>query len=145
MKRQHPDNPNLFWCPKCQTYKARGEFHENKSLGHGGLHCPCKVCRKDESRLRRINHKAFLKVKDREYQQKNWGAHLNRCKKHYSRSITELSDWYIKQAIKHTASGSGIASNEINPAIIEIKRQQIIMKRTLRDFKKWIEEKRVTG
>lgn len=26
MKRQHPINPNLFWCPKCKTYKSREAF-----------------------------------------------------------------------------------------------------------------------
>jgi len=31
MKRQHPENPDLFWCPKCETYKAKDEFHNNKN------------------------------------------------------------------------------------------------------------------
>jgi len=36
MKRQHPTEPNLFWCPKCQTYKAREEFNLNQLW--------CKLC-----------------------------------------------------------------------------------------------------
>jgi hypothetical protein len=45
-KRQHPDNPELFWCPRCETYKARGEFTSNNknTLGVGG---ECKDCHRD--------------------------------------------------------------------------------------------------
>ena len=43
MKRQHPDNPDLFWCPKCKTYKARGEFYKT-SWGNHGVTGYCKEC-----------------------------------------------------------------------------------------------------
>lgn len=41
--RQHPTDPNLFWCPGCQTYKGRDEF--NKGGGPWKINSPCKTCR----------------------------------------------------------------------------------------------------
>lgn len=34
-KRQHPDNPVLFWCPKCKTYKTKEEFYKSKNSFNG--------------------------------------------------------------------------------------------------------------
>lgn len=48
MKRQHPDNPNLFWCPKCRTYKVRGEFYIAKNSG--SVASRCKSCRSEYQR-----------------------------------------------------------------------------------------------
>jgi hypothetical protein len=50
------------------------------------------------------------------------------------KSILTLNDCYIKNKLKKR----NIVT--ITPEIIELKRQQIIMKRTLNEFKKWRKE-----
>ena len=43
MKRPHPTDPNLFWCPKCEGYKDIGEFYKNKYTYHK-ISGYCKKC-----------------------------------------------------------------------------------------------------
>jgi len=43
LKRQHPEDPNLFWCPNCKSYKPREEFSVNSSR-KSGLQSKCKEC-----------------------------------------------------------------------------------------------------
>ena len=49
MKRQHPDDPDLFWCPKCETYKTREKFSINKS-DLNGIANYCRSCRSKHRR-----------------------------------------------------------------------------------------------
>ena len=39
MKRQHPTDPDLFWCSKCETYKDRSEFYRGKSVPGWCISC----------------------------------------------------------------------------------------------------------
>jgi hypothetical protein len=39
--RRHPDNPDLWWCPKCEKYKPRSEFYNQPN---GKPHGHCKKC-----------------------------------------------------------------------------------------------------
>lgn len=86
MKRQHPTNHNLFWCPKCQTYKARGEFGKNAKLFHG-IRGHCKCC---------CNQMEKNRVKDRDRvnkQKRDWCQRTD----HYATH----ADYYREKAIKN--------------------------------------------
>ena len=68
MKRQHPDNPELFWCPKCETYKVRESFGKTKRLpGY------CLACR------HRPLHKIRCSTCGKE-EMVNYGSHAKYCK-----------------------------------------------------------------
>lgn len=68
MKRQHPTDPNLFWCPKCRTYKERHEFHK-AARGIYGVKAYCKECVKSP----RPPRKMICTVCGSEFHTKGWG------------------------------------------------------------------------
>jgi hypothetical protein len=105
MKRQHPDNPDLFWCPKCKTYKARREFGYARDRKQN-IAAVCKLCNN------------------------NWGKTK---KKYDDMARAELLDSYIKKTLNQVGS-------IVTPETIKLKRQQIIMIRTLKQFKEWRKE-----
>lgn len=120
MKRQHPTDPNLFWCPKCKTYKARGEYDSCKTTRYGiGVYC--KECR------RNIRNKT-------EYAKKRYWENPEQFREKARICVASLADSYIKSCLNTLEIA-------ITPETIELKRQQIIMKRTLKEFKKWREER----
>lgn len=43
IKRQHPTDVSLFWCPKCQTYKKKGDFAK-RAKDKNGIQSRCKKC-----------------------------------------------------------------------------------------------------
>jgi hypothetical protein len=55
----------------------------------------------------------------------------------YRESIKQLKTSYVKALIR----SNGIENKDIIPEMIELKRQQIIMKRTLKQFKQWRKER----
>jgi hypothetical protein len=57
MKRQHPTDPNMFWCPKCQGYKTKREFSGNKSKSFGIANY-CRKCSALYSRKRYFDNLA---------------------------------------------------------------------------------------
>lgn len=173
MKRQHPENPDLFWCPKCQTYKARGEFYIERR-DYNGISCRCKLCMRkhvkqwansNPQRTCQLRHDQYLKhrnkrlASNRDRYKRNKSSYLEKqslyAKEHpevhllanrnyrkknriklleESRKATEnLSERYIKGKLRRDKI-------VINPETIELKRQQIIMKRTLKQFKDWRKE-----
>ncbi|MFA6315660.1 MAG: hypothetical protein WC648_04835 [Candidatus Paceibacterota bacterium] len=157
IKRQHPTDPNLFRCPRCETYKEKEEFHKNCGLPHD-IRSMCKRCGAEYKHKYRLDHKDKTKVMEKnsrdrrkgkvksyeikyrkthkeklsvyaaEYRKVHGDALLTRRRE----GIKHLSDSYIKAILVH---GRGIA----NPSteVIELNRQVIIMKRTLKEFKKW--------
>jgi len=77
MKRQHPDNPNLFWCPKCGTYKEREEFYIDKSR-YSEISGECKKCIIE--RTRKNHRRAVTRIPQtpeqrREYKHQWYIAH----------------------------------------------------------------------
>ncbi|HUX79277.1 MAG TPA: hypothetical protein VMW10_05985 [Alphaproteobacteria bacterium] len=181
MKRQHPENPDLFWCPKCQDYKLREEFHINRNRKHG-IASYCKLCTgiigtnsyykhiERQLKYREANkekHREYCKTKDQlkkarkrankyhlkhptynsEYQKANpqkvkvWDANRNKKpeRKQWERERGKkereiLTDRYIKRQLGYDKAFI------TNPKMIELKRQQITMKRTLKQFKEWRSE-----
>lgn len=151
MKRQHPTDPNLFWCPKCRAYKARSEFN-NKKTNHNGINSYCKAChardcgerRKGAYRLRhnqlaRERYIPSSRILLTEYEKKqharSWFKN-NPGKVKILESLKRLNlpDSYLRARLKIR----GIA--DAPAELIELTRQGIIMKRTLKQFKKWREE-----
>ena len=148
MKRQHPTDPNLFWCPKCKTYKGKGEFgySTRRSLNVDWL---CKECRNSKSAMyyNKLDSN-FVNLRQRNYRKNNpeieKKAHVNYRKSHYKKycenkkrnagkSVDNLKDRYIRGILNKLGSA-------ITPETIELKRQQIIMKRTLKQLKEWRKE-----
>ena len=146
MKRQHPTEPSLFWCPQCQTYKARGEFGVDNTKKMQ-LPSACKQCRNMIRNQWRIENPEKNREEYRKYQRdpdkrrlrdKIWRiANLERHRKSVNarsrKAVEEINNSY---AIKRLHS-CGINPS---PETIEIKRQGIIMHRTLNQFKKWRKE-----
>ncbi len=190
MKRQHPTDPNLFWCPKCQGYKARGDFYKwgdrpividsrckrCRSQAHttkcticsaiikaagGAKYCTecwkekekerCKIkmvkqrstiegrrksiqsCYKyyhNHLQERRSTARIRIKIWKKENQDKDRKLRVNYKK----RLVAEIRDNYLVGLLKR------YRDVEITPGLIELKRQQIISKRTLTQFKKWREQ-----
>ena len=161
MKRQHPDNPDLFWCSKCKTYKARGEFYNNKSNTHG-INYYCRECASERNKDRVINKEkyresdkrwreshrkecaersALWRSANKDYFRQYWKkrraenpiAFAENHKRNDGRARRDLFDSYIKILL----NSAGVP---VTPETIELKRQQIIMKRTLKQFKEWRKE-----
>lgn len=148
MKRQHPTDPNLFWCPKCQTYKAMGEFWKLKRH-RSGLQSKCKKCQREYDDLNPLVHKkASLKYSQSHLEEKKANYYANRdaflvywkkyrklnphkydnLKKVYSdKSRMTLNDCYIKRVLKQNES-------TITTETIELKRQAITIKRIERSM-----------
>ncbi len=152
MKRQHPTDPNLFWCPKCKGYKLRIEFYSNKHKknGIGGW---CRSCmynsinkeKKAECNriwriknleqinervsIYRINNQEQIRRKSAIYKK----SHRKMIRKKEKKDRIDLNDSYLKHILRLTGP-------EITPETIKLKRHQIIMKRTLKQFKKWRQE-----
>lgn len=196
MKRQHPDNPELFWCPKCETYKDRGEFHKGHMEACKGcrkkvqlpkqcqrcgntftpirgfqLYCleckkkkidakPCKLCgnmfipnhspklhcdeclsqrRSEIKNNSRSEYYIKNKVAIEEYREGYWRDNKEKRKviglRYIHNSVDNITDRYAKDILSRS-----LPNELITPETIELKRQQITMKRTLKQFKQWREQ-----
>jgi hypothetical protein len=153
MKRQHPDNPELFWCPKCKTYKARGEFNKRKR-NKDGVYELCREChRKENNKIYATGYKKRWDDEHRdELRSKGRVRYQKQQKKMIKRSVAwqknnpdtmhkiwnmagkkkieNITDSYVVRCMRHT----GIV--DITPETIELKREQIMMHRELRQIKK---------
>jgi hypothetical protein len=143
MRRQHPDNPFLFWCNRCKNYKEKSEFYKAKT--YHGIYGFCKTCcrvdagirqRKDgEGVVRRVKkYRATKKGKEtaRVYRCKYKKDNPDYFKKHDQKARSELSDGYIRGLIKQRKD-----KTSITPALIEMVRLEVMGKRTLNEFKRW--------
>ena len=141
MKRQHPDNPELFWCPKCKTYKARGEFNKRKR-NKDGIYEQCRECqRKENSKISatgyhaqwRDEHRDKLRTQGRARYRKQQKKMIERsmtwqknnpCTMHQiwnkagKKKIENITDAYVVRLLRHT----GIV--DITHETIDLKREQ---------------------
>ena len=174
-KKQHPTDPNLFWCQMCQGYRDRNDFHSHRS----GSHQVTQYCREHSNEMDRRRHPKYTKKspqghfsrKHPEIEGLFWCSRCEKFKDKNSfgfkacnvhqiyevciscrtdpvykqqlriiqsasrkRSIEMVSDCYIRENIRKRGF------LEITPETISLVRQRIIMKRTLKEFKKWREE-----
>jgi transketolase len=145
MKKQHPTDPNLFWCPKCKGYKTREEF--GKTMGHNEVraYClPCEINRVYEWRKNnpekvkashkryRENHKEYRTEYTRKWQKKNPEKQKEMSKIYNRKMVDRLKNCYLIQNMKY----QGIF---ISPETIELKRQQITLKRNLKKLRRLLD------
>lgn len=175
MKRQHPTDPNLFWCPKCKEYKEKNEFHKNKT-NTNGITSTCKTCNclrtkkyqtlnKEQIKERRssyfLSHREEQRIyckkwreknkeqkkkndknwrllnKERHYLAcrksalKNWDKVLERCRK-----TTEMLTPSVVRGLIYRS----LKIRNPSPEFIEVYRNGTLMRRTLKQFKKWRKE-----
>jgi hypothetical protein len=153
MKRQHPTDPNLFWCQKCLKYKVREEFNKHKSKPFG-INSWCKKCHRDYIKEYLYRAQGLALIRKRELSKAYYSDHPEIAKKSWERrrqaflrdhhdvviqskrkwtsnQVREVTDGYVKKMLRD--HGVEQPSNEL----AEIVRQRIIMKRTLKQFKKW--------
>jgi hypothetical protein len=148
MKRQHPDNPDLFWCPKCGEYHPIIHFR-----GHQCRWCKAKydtIYREqhakkisERQKIYSSEHSDEAVVRMREWREKNqsrakelnyktrrsWAVRnkdkLRDLEKSYR---AELREFYINRMLRST----GI---DVTPETIDLKREQIILQRELKQLK----------
>jgi hypothetical protein len=125
-------------------YKARGEFYVDKRLFHN-IAQYCKICARtysagrkvfDREKVRKRANAAYKanpeKQKERSkcYIEKYPDRRKKGARDFQRRARVYLSDTYVS----YVAKKSG---NIVSPETIELKRQQIIAKRTLKQLKEW--------
>ena len=188
MKRQHPTDPNLFWCPRCKTYKAREEFFKKKT-SKWGLAGMCKACASMAKRKYRENNPEKVKEANRKYRENNLEKKKERNRKYRennpekvkerNRKYRENNPEKVKEANRKYRENNPEKAKEryrkyrendlekakergrkyaerltdrcitdrlkqgnlpVTPEFIKLKRQQITMKRTLKQIKQWRKE-----
>lgn len=201
MKRQHPNNPDLFWCPRCHSYKPKSEYHEYKE--NGLVKSYCKLCKKEWAIEYRKTHEQKREIlkkcelcgkdfytysstvktcsiecarlvvygdkikvlcpicgKERIVFEKTRARHgyitdvCQNChnKERLKNRIKENSDLADriknKQKVRQKRNilnlSNGIVAAKlravncpVTPDTLELRRQQILMRRTLKQFKQW--------
>lgn len=86
-RRQHPDNPNLLWCPVCKTYKVVEDFNLNartkvqkffpgRGAGHGRQWL-CRSCQNEKHRVYRKKHHNEKMKYQREYRKTHPGKRVS--------------------------------------------------------------------
>ena len=156
MKRQHPTDPNLFWCPKCGTYKVREEFGKNTKLFHGIRgHCKC-CCNQSEKNRKKDRERINKQRRDWRKRTGEYASHMNYYRAAAIKNNTKrmLQNPEREKLIKNNNSKKRrdnlrdsyvahccrVSFPNPSPETIELKRQQIIMKRTLKQLKEWRKE-----
>ena len=145
MKRQHPTDQNLFWCPRCEQYKIKHDFYSNKSMFHG-ISSECKECIKKECKSgyrKQALNRSYIKNREKIKERKRIALNLEyatdptkikeRNSKYAKKTRRELADCYIVAKLKRSKV-------QICQNTIEFKRQQIIAIRTLKQIKQWRKE-----
>ena len=190
MKRQHPTDPNLFWCSKHKEYHARDDFSPRKNRPFGISYACKKWQAANKKRKYHEDPRKELAIAKR-YREKNKLVMLGRTKewrnenKEYCRQynveyrkenkdkrdeltakwrkdnqshVLEYSKQYflghkdhyreLNQAVNAALPDRIVRSNlerfmgkgNVTPEMIEMARQRIIMKRTLKQLKEWRKE-----
>jgi hypothetical protein len=126
-------------CKQCGASKPMtAEFWHRQ----GSSYRPrCKTCIKENNRRYIESNAEIIKQRKKEYYAKNRDETHERRKGYFEsrKKVTSvyretLDDRYIKALINHHY---GISFKSISEDFIEIKRQQVISRRILRQFKKW--------
>jgi hypothetical protein len=124
-KRGHPQTPdNLnkkMQCKLCARL-SDGKWRKNN---------PEKE--RESSRQWRKNNPEKVRESDRKWKKNNLEKVREHCSQWKKNNVSKLQLYYIVQRLKHCGT-------EITPETMELKRQQITMKRTLKEFKKWRKE-----
>ena len=172
MKHQHPTDPNLFWCPKCESWTTIGDFHKHKGR-KDGLTENCKTCNCQHLREYHLKNKEKIKAKrksyfdgrkeekriyDKKYRTDNkeqkrktdeaWRkSHMDRVNelsrannhRHWDKCLAKCrkSNERLIPSVIRGNIWKGLHIRNPSEELMEVFRQRIIMKRTLKQFKKW--------
>ena len=127
-------------CTKCGEVKGLEEFHRTSRTKSGAV-AACKVCRLAHAKVywevqkksisartvaRRANNIDLENKRKRDYYHKHRSKNLNRAKQR----AKDLPDSYVLQLLKVPAT----------PELIEMKRQQRLAHRALKEFQKLLKE-----
>ncbi|MFH1999109.1 MAG: hypothetical protein ABIK28_05470 [Planctomycetota bacterium] len=115
------------YCSQCGEEKEKGEFRMQKTRISGARR-PSSWCKKCSSKDTGEYYKRHPDIRRAQRVKE-----INDAKREGWPDVLNLKDKYIKVRLKKSAI-------PITSETIEIKRQQITMKRTLKQFKKWREE-----
>jgi len=146
--RRHPENHDLYWCPGCSTYLPRNVFVKDKKRT---VRSYCKKC--SAARLRvylkdnqgkkyqydkkwREQHRTFCNIKSKSWADNNPEKRRESLKKSAERN-PKTEEQKLRDQIFCWARRNGI---DMSIDLLKIKRQQIIMKRTLKQLKEWRKE-----
>ena len=113
-------------CRKC------GEAKDADTFFYRGCNV-CKRCWAVKSKKWCQDNPGKINQYHRNWENKNREKVQQKCREFWMKSVSELRDSYINQRLNRQ---NIIISDET----IELKRQQLIMKRTLKEFKKWRKE-----
>ena len=155
MKRQHPTEPNLFWCNIHKGYADKEDFGKSRIMIHG-IHAQCRECRsktgKDShpghlfdcvlcggvfrigSGLNNVKYcllcRPLVRAQTmREWAKKNPAKILQTRHRAEREGHDELKDRYIRRLIVRRYLVSA------TPEMIELKREQIMLHRELKQLK----------
>ena len=101
MKRQHPTDPNLFWCPKCWGYKGKDGFYKDIHDFNGISH-RCVECEKalEYARIYRAREKALLTDRYVSSRLRNSGVpitqeliHMKRTELEMKGTLEQIKSW----------------------------------------------------
>lgn len=168
LRRLHPTNSNLFFCFNCKTYKTKDQYDQHRG-GKYGIQTICRDCHtkqekylydKYPERYREVHRRSSAKLRKQypqrykdsskkyyltnrekcikrsvEYHKKhrNSESSIKRRIRYKKRIVDELRDNYVK----HILNLTGVI---VTDTTLALKRQQLTMKRTLKQFKKWRKE-----
>jgi len=137
--RQHRLHKELFWCNACKEFLTRDKYYYSANSSYQ-ISAICSQCNKKKSKIRREKYGD----KHRDYQNKKYHEnskdeikrkHINEiARKAAKKAKDNLTDSYVKYRLKYEGY------DVITPELIELKRMQLRMKRTLKEFKQWRED-----
>jgi hypothetical protein len=122
-------------CPKCGVEKELTEefWHKRKISKSGFCISRCRGCFLEYFRERQRTNEAYREWR-RKYHRANETCR-EQHRKYLRKSIKNLMDTYVKERL----CDCGFLPDQITPELIELKRQQILAKRLLKQLKQWRE------
>lgn len=130
-------------CTKCGVCKPVGEFHVHRGE-KDGLQAHCKPCRAafqtayyvrnlEKMRARKADWNAKNPEKGRAWKTENIEKVRTARAARETRDVADLADRYV---LNKLARGSGLPHSAFNdPALIDLKREQLTLQRLARELK----------
>lgn len=126
LKKYYEDNKELVKKRGRDYYSANREKVLKQHAEKPDLKEACKEWKR--------NNKDKVKKYKKEYEEKNREQHLTMRRKSIKRAIQRLPDYYVANQIKQQ-TGISMKTIKANPELIENHRQQIKLKRLLKNKK----------
>ncbi len=119
-------------CSKCGEVKPLSDFHRNKKE-KDEYQCQCKACRRPYDKKYNKDNKEKISAYNKQYRENNKEKLLAHNKQHKREQGKILSTTYVKNILTGTFK---IKQADITPEMIELKREQLLIKRALKQAKK---------